>query len=176
VNVQEASDRFEIRNLIDEYASSIDDRSVDRLVAVFSKDARFFVTQVGSDDSLMSYDGSSEIADLMTLVSPFGHTLHMMFNHQVQISGDTANALTYCTANHLLGDPAEANLTMAIKYKDELTRTPDGWRISSRQVIRYWQEVHKLLDDSVENALGEALQAEDLKASLRQWAQLALTT
>ena len=30
MDVQEASDRFEIRNLIDEYASSIDDRSVER--------------------------------------------------------------------------------------------------------------------------------------------------
>lgn len=175
MNAQEVSDRLEIRNLIDEYASSIDDRRTDRLVAVFTEDADFFVTQAGSDESLMSYHGASELAEIMTLISPFGHTMHVMLNHQAKVAGDTATALTYCTANHLLGDPAEANLTMALKYKDDLTRTDDGWRIARRQVIRFWNEVHKLLDDSVEGALGAALEADDLKASLRQWSQLALS-
>jgi ketosteroid isomerase-like protein len=175
VDVQEVSDRLEIRNLIDEYASSLDDGSTDRLVGVFTDDAHFWVTQAGSDESLMSYDGSEEIAQIMTLISPFGHTMHVMLNHQVKVSGDTATSVTYCTANHLLGDPAEANLTMALKYRDEHRRTADGWRIARREVVRYWQEVHRLLDDRVEAALGGALQEEDLKASLRQWAQLALS-
>lgn len=175
MNKQEVSDLLEIRNLIDEYASSIDDRSTERLVAVFTDDAQFFVTQAGSDESFMSYNGSSEIGGIMTLISPFGETMHVMLNHQVKLCGDTATGLTYCTANHLLGEPAAANLTMALKYRDQFKRTADGWRIASRQVIRYWQEVHKLLDSSVEEALGEALAAEDLKASLRGWAQLALT-
>ena len=175
MDIQEASDRLEIRNLIDEYAGALDDGSTDRLVGVFTEDAHFFVTQAGSDESLMHYDGSSEIAEIMTLISPFGHTFHIMLNHQVKVSGDSATCLTYCTANHLIGEPAQANLEMYLKYKDDLRRTPEGWKISRRQVIRYWQEVHKLLDPSVEGALGEALQAEDLRPSLRQWAQLALT-
>jgi ketosteroid isomerase-like protein len=175
MDLQEASDRLEIRNLIDEYASSLDDRSVERLVAVFTDDAHFFVSPAGSDESLMAYDGADGIAEIMTLISPFGHTMHVMLNHQVKVTGDTASAFTYCTANHLLGDPPEANLTMALKYKDQLRRTPDGWRIATRQVMRYWQEVHRLLDTSVEEALGPALEAEDLKASLREWASLALS-
>src|SRR5690349_5156244 len=117
MDVQEASDRLEIRNLIDEYAGALDDGSVDRLVGVFTDDAHFFVSQAGSDDSLMSYDGSSEIAEIMTLISPFGHTFHIMLNHQVKISGDTATSLTYCSANHLIGDPPAANLEMYLKYK-----------------------------------------------------------
>jgi ketosteroid isomerase-like protein len=173
VDVQELSDRLEIRNLIDEYAGALDDGSTDRLVGVFTEDAHFFVTQAGSDEPLMHYDGSSEIAQIMTLISPFGHTFHIMLNNQIKVDGDTATSLTYCSANHLIGDE-EANLEMYLKYKDDLQRTPDGWKIARRQVIRYWQEVHKLLDPSVEDALGEALQAEDLKPSLKRWAQLAL--
>jgi ketosteroid isomerase-like protein len=174
MDVKEASDRLEIRNVIDEYAGALDDGSTDRLVGVFTEDAHFFVSQAGSDESLMSYDGSDEIAEIMTLISPFGHTFHIMLNHQARVSGDSATSLTYCTANHLIGDPPQANLEMYLKYKDDLTRTPEGWKIARRQVIRYWQEVHKLLDASVEEALGAALQEEDLKASLKRWAQLAL--
>jgi ketosteroid isomerase-like protein len=174
MDVQEISDRLEIRNLIDEYAGALDDGSVERLVGVFTEDAHFYVTQAGSDASLMSYDGAAEVAEIMTLISPFGHTMHVMLNHQSEVSGDTATSLTYCWANHLIGEPSEANLLMVLKYRDELVRTDAGWRIARRQVIRYWNEVHRLLDDRVEASLGEALQATDLRGSLRDWVQLAV--
>jgi ketosteroid isomerase-like protein len=174
VDPREASDRWEIRNAIDEYASALDDRDVARLVDVFTDDAYFFVSPAGSDESLVSYSGPSGIAEVMELLSGFGETFHVMLNHQASVAGDTATSLTYCSANHLIGDPPQVNLEMHLKYKDELKRTSDGWKIARRQVIRYWQEVHKLLDASVEQALGEALQAEDIGAAVREWAPLAL--
>jgi ketosteroid isomerase-like protein len=175
MDAQEASDRIEIRYVIDEYASALDDRNIERLVDVFTGDAHFFVSPAGSDESLMSYDGPAGMAEIMTLLSPFGHTFHIMLNHQSQVSGDTATAVTYCSANHLIGDPPEANLEMYLKYRDDLQRTTNGWKVGRRQVIRYWQEVHRLLDSSVEEALGDALAEEDLRPSLKRWAALALS-
>jgi ketosteroid isomerase-like protein len=174
VDSREASDRWEIRNAIDEYASALDDRDVARLVDVFTDDAYFFVSPAGSDETLVSYSGPSGVAEVMELLSGFGETFHVMLNHQASVAGDTATSLTYCSANHLIGDPPQVNLEMHLKYRDELKRTSEGWKIARRQVVRYWQEVHKLLDTSVEEALGEALQAEDIGAAVRKWAPLAL--
>jgi ketosteroid isomerase-like protein len=174
MDTQQIGDRLEIRDLVDEYAAALDARSVERLVGVFTADARFDVTQHGSDTVLAVYEASEEIAQIMTLISPFATTMHQMLNHQVRLEGDVASGVTYCSANHLVGDPPSANLEMLIIYRDRYRRTVDGWRIAHRRVVRLWNELHPLVDESLERELGEALQRPDLEAALAEWAQRAL--
>jgi hypothetical protein len=175
MDAQEIGDRLEIRDLVDTYAAALDERSVERLVGVFAGDARFDVTQHGSDAVLAVYEGSAQIAQIMTLISPFATTMHQMLNHQVRLESDVATGVTYCSANHLVGEPPRANLQMLIIYRDAYRRSADGWRIAHRRVVRLWNELHPLVGESIERELGEALQRPDLEAALAEWAHRALT-
>ena len=66
---------------------------------------------------------------------------HLVGNHQVTVDGDSATHRCYLQAQHVrhaaVGGP---NYIIGGRYEDQLSRTPDGWRIAHRTLAVMWKE------------------------------------
>jgi len=57
----------------------------------------------------------------------------------VEFEGATARAEIYCIASHIYdGEDGEYKQDWGIRYLDSLIETPEGWRITRRELIREW--------------------------------------
>jgi ketosteroid isomerase-like protein len=146
VTVQELTDRLELRALVDAYASALDRRDIDAFVALFTADAHLGIYEPGVEIPASRFDGTAELASLMSMLEVYGETMHVMANHTVTFDGEQANGEVYCLAHHLT-DGATRNLAMTIRYRDRYERTQDGWRIAHRRIIRYWNERRPVLSE-----------------------------
>ncbi|OBB17670.1 hypothetical protein A5761_09960 [Mycolicibacterium setense] len=134
--------RVELRALIDEYALASDSQDIERFGSLFTEDAEFVttppgqaekVTLVGRDQVKLSPGGNSL----------FEQTFHGVHNHIVDVQGDHATGITYCTARHLLRNKEDDSLEVIlapIRYHDNYVRTVDGWKISRRELEWTWIE------------------------------------
>jgi ketosteroid isomerase-like protein len=149
---QEISDRLELRGLVDEYARAIDLRDSNRLVGVFTDDGYFGVYAPDADEADASFQGSSELAALMGMLSSYGPTMHLMANHYVDVEADgqTATGTVYALARHIVQrDGSTQNLQMTVRYEDRYQHTDQGWRIAHRRIIRDWNELLPVLDGHI---------------------------
>jgi ketosteroid isomerase-like protein len=147
------ADHCELKDLVDAYATAIDERDRALLVGIFTADAHLFVQEHGREEVLVAYDGSDQIAQLMDLLDGYGPTMHLMSNHRIQVDGDRATGVVYCLAHHLTeqDDGSTRNLVMAIRYFDRYARAGDGgqWKIAERKIVRYWDELRPIVEESV---------------------------
>ena len=66
-------------------------------------------------------------------------TAHMVANHRILVEGDKGSCECYLMAQHLRkGTPGGDLYMIAGRYRDEVARTPQGWRIASRVLTRVW--------------------------------------
>jgi SnoaL-like domain len=126
----EVADRLEIQHLIGQYADLIDSQRFDELDGLFTADAVVdFATFNGPVGHL------AEIKEFLGNSLPFfSRTQHMMGLPHITIDGDTAHARTSCN-NPMLSTARDGSTTVwliGLWYVDELARTPDGWRFTSR--------------------------------------------
>jgi ketosteroid isomerase-like protein len=130
-------DRMEITDLLNRYATALDDRDWTRLATCFTPDAVGLYGPV-----LGRRDGFAAIEQLCRgALEPLDSSHHMITNHEIEIDGDTARARCYLQAQHTKrGTPGGDNFVIAGAYIDELVRTADGWRIRQRELRVIWQE------------------------------------
>ena len=134
----------ELRRLLDEkeivdttiaYCWGIDTRQWDVLRdRVFLNDSTAFL---GSP-----LEGIGAITDrIQRALGMLDTSQHMVSNHQVTITGDTATSRCYFQAQHVRqaadGGP---NYIVAGIYADDFIRTPAGWRIQDRTLTVLWTE------------------------------------
>jgi ketosteroid isomerase-like protein len=145
------AERFELRDLVDAYATAIDERDTELLVSLFTPDANLFVVEDGREEELARYDGAAELARLMDRLDQYGPTMHVISNHRVRVDGASATGVAYCLAHHLAErDGATQDLVMAIRYFDRYARGEDDeWKIAERKIVRYWDELRPVLDERV---------------------------
>jgi ketosteroid isomerase-like protein len=146
------AERFELRDLVDAYATAIDERNTELLVSLFTPDANLFVVEDGRQEELARYDGAAELARLMDRLDQYGPTMHVISNHRVRVDGGSATGVAYCLAHHLAErDGATQDLVMAIRYFDRYARASEGeeWKIAERKIVRYWDELRPILDERV---------------------------
>jgi len=129
------SDREEIVQLINLYGFAMDTQRWDLFDRIFTED-------VYADYGPTSrWTGRAEFKrDFGAFHEVFDATQHVMTNHLVTVSGDTAAVHTYGSwrlIRHAAGDPPVWDGTGY--YDDQLVRTAEGWRIA-RRVCRvvYW--------------------------------------
>ncbi|MGI9616522.1 MAG: nuclear transport factor 2 family protein [Acidimicrobiales bacterium] len=115
------ADRVEIHELPGRYGDAIDDRNWDQLDRVFTQDAVFDLTGVGS----RVCTGLDDIKSFMESEAAHPKT-HMMTNIYADADGDGAQMRSRIVA--LLGKGRAGTAS----YYDQLVRTPDGWRIKHR--------------------------------------------
>ncbi len=128
---QHLQDLHDIGQVIIRYATSVDQRDMERYGSCFTDDV--LVTgfsagnQTGRDAWVTWVTGALE---------RFGGTHHQITNQEITVDGDTAHMRSYVQATHeLLSDEGHLLILYAI-YDDQLIRTSDGWQISRHELER----------------------------------------
>lgn len=75
-------------------------------------------------------------------LDPLDESQHMVTNHQVTLDGDRATCRCYLQAQHVRRGVSGGgvNFIVAGRYEDEMVRTPIGWRIRHRRLVRMWED------------------------------------
>lgn len=130
LDLQEISDRMEIRDLLVDYAYKLDEGDFDGLREVFTRDAKVDYTEPGG----IAGDVETIIAYLKRAMPKVWTTYqHMMGNTKLALDGDRAEAVTQCyNPGVMSSDRDPRTVFVGLWYVDKLVRTPDGWRISNR--------------------------------------------
>jgi hypothetical protein len=121
------TDRHAIIDILNQYATCLDARDWDGLDAVFHQDA------VGHYGVVIE-GRPAIVASIRGFLDGCGATQHLLGNHEVDIDGDHARCATKARVIHIgAGERAALTPYEAIGvYRDQLVRTPDGWRIMHR--------------------------------------------
>jgi hypothetical protein len=134
------ADRIALRNLVDSYAAGCDRRDIDLLRSCFVDGGTNTVHWLDRDATSMT--APKDLERIPTGLARYDKTFHFVGNHVVDLDGDAASGDAYCFAHHLTG---RNDFVMAIRYEDVYSRTPEGWRIATRDLRLLWtadQPVH----------------------------------
>lgn len=133
---QRIEDTLEIQAVLNKYATSLDTRDWQRLATCFTKDA------VGDYGLLGLQEGYAAIEELIKgVLTKLDVSQHFISNHEIELAGDTATSRCYLQAQHVRRNTKGGdNYLVAGLYLDSWVRTPDGWRISERQLKMTWFE------------------------------------
>lgn len=115
------ADRLEIHEIPGRYGDAIDDRDWTKLRTIFTADAVFDLTGVGSRELV----GIDDIVHFMEEEAAHPRT-HMMTNVYADANADGAELRFRIVA--LLGQ----GKTGTASYYDQVVKTPDGWRVKHR--------------------------------------------
>jgi ketosteroid isomerase-like protein len=131
------------------YARGVDRRDVDVFCSAFHPDATLTVVRGGRESSPMT--GHAHLARVIDRIARYDATHHMLgqSTYEVDPGGEHATGEVYCVASHLARtDSGATNQVMYIRYLDAYTRLDSAWRISARQVVVDWSEVHDVGSDA----------------------------
>ena len=126
-------DTLAVRDLVYGYARGVDRRDLELVRSCFTDDCAY-------EGSLASGRIADMLAALPAAMGRYRSTLHFMGEPTITIDGNRAQAVTPTVAYHVLREPAGALRIVAVRYEDALRRTPGGWRIASRRVVRLWED------------------------------------
>jgi ketosteroid isomerase-like protein len=128
-------DEAAIRDTLYAYGSALDYGDRDQFLGCFTPDADYFVTMRIEGAGAMEFHGYDELAGYFN-----GHThapaawhKHITTNPMVTIDGDTATATSYFLRVDAGGEAGPAIVLASGRYKDDLVRDQDRWRIRSRR-------------------------------------------
>jgi 3-phenylpropionate/cinnamic acid dioxygenase small subunit len=126
------SDRHAIIDVLNAYATALDARDWDGLEAVFHEHA------VGHYGTVLE-GRSAIVGSIRGFLDGCGATQHLLGNHRIDIDGDRAQCATKARVIHIgAGERATLTPYEAIGvYRDQLVRTPEGWRIMHRHFDVY---------------------------------------
>jgi 3-phenylpropionate/cinnamic acid dioxygenase small subunit len=126
------ADRLAISDVLIRYATALDTRNWDLFRTCFTDDCVCDYDPVGPREGYADFEALAR-----GYVEPLAATQHLVTNHVIEISGDTATARSYAHAMHVSATGAQ--FVIAGAYEDELVRTSDGWRIRHRKFpISWW--------------------------------------
>lgn len=135
-SVEYLADHHAVTQLAKIYALGVDMHDLELLNSAFAADA-FIDGSAGAmpaDEYLKKiYDGTGGYAS----------TQHNITNQYVTLSGDDAVVWSYAVAYHWAGPDTPSDrgdLRVGVQYRDKCRRSPQGWVIVSRQVVRLWTD------------------------------------
>jgi hypothetical protein len=133
----ELDDRREIVEVSNQYFFALDSRRPELMAPVFTSTATY---EFASDDDR---NGRQPIGSFLGTwldgMECFAHSSHSMSNVHVVVDGDRAKSEIYAVV-HLVDRHTEPGqvIIRGIHYRDQLLRTPDGWKIDSRRHRLLW--------------------------------------
>jgi uncharacterized protein (TIGR02246 family) len=121
------SDVEAIRRLTHEYSRAVDSSRLEDVVALFTADAEWDVTDFGME----VVRGAEAIrAFYAGLIENTTHRCHLALNHIIDVDGDTASATVYV---HAFVITTEGSRDESLGYySDDYVRTPEGWKFQRR--------------------------------------------
>ncbi len=135
-------DRLDLCEIPGRYGDSIDDRNWDQLRTIFTEDAVFDLTGVGSRRLV----GIEEIVSFMEEEAAHPRT-HMMTNIYSNATDDGVELRFRIVA--LLGQ----GKTGTASYYDQVVKTSDGWRVKHRETTLRRRDKREAKVDSDGTAL-----------------------
>jgi len=135
VTPDDVGDRLAIADLVNAYAQRVDNRDPAGVAALFTDDGVLTIrAKVGEATPTGVRRGREEIAQAIAAMD-YRVTCHMVGNHLAVIDGDQATAETRGIAHHVVGPPGDdVDRVWYLRYLDTYRRTPDGWRIATRDL------------------------------------------
>jgi len=134
--VRELWDRQLISRVAHTYARGVDRRDWELVRSCFAEEAHV-------EGTTASGPVDAYLADLRPAVERFVTTMHVMANQLIDVDGDRGHSETYAVAFHWAAEPAgtphPANLTVGVRYHDDLVRRGDRWVITRRVVSGDWR-------------------------------------
>jgi uncharacterized protein (TIGR02246 family) len=128
---QELQDRVDIAQVMIRYATSVDQRDLERYATCFTDDV--VVTGFGGIDFT---DRDTYVAWVAEALSRFSRTHHQITNQEIVIDGDTAHMRSHVQATHVLADDEDTLLILWGVYDDQLERNEQGWQITQHHLQR----------------------------------------
>jgi ketosteroid isomerase-like protein len=133
--LQAVQDRLDITDVLYRYASTIDQFDHEGLRATFDDD---IVAQYGNAQPLVGADAVA--AWIAEMIAPVVWQHHFLSVYHVDIDGDEAKALVYHTSHQLFEEDPDSAKVLVGRYRNELRRTEDGWKISKLELELLWAE------------------------------------
>lgn len=138
---QHSTARIALRALVDEYALASDTADLERFGSLFTDDGEFVTSAPGSAEPV-TLRGREQVKFGPSGNQMFEQTFHAVHNHIVDVDGDRAKGIAYCTARHLLrnADGSLEVILAPIRYIDDYALTADGWKFARRELEWTWLE------------------------------------
>lgn len=136
-----ASDEIEIRGLMDRYFAAVDGRDPELLRACFTEDAEFVALAGPDGNGGRPHRGIDAVVATLEGTRSYAASCHVTGNIVIEIDGDSAIADTFGVAFVVpsgLPEPGQV-ITRGLRYRDDLVRRADGWRILRRVHSPLWQ-------------------------------------
>jgi 3-phenylpropionate/cinnamic acid dioxygenase small subunit len=132
-------DRAEISDVQLRYATGLDSRDWPLFRSCFADEIETdFSSVFGGEPRKVSADRWTEAA--RRSVGGLQATQHMITNHVITVTGDSATCIAYVQARHYLpNDKGEDTQTMFGYYTNRFVRTPAGWKIRACKLTLSWQ-------------------------------------
>ncbi len=123
-------DQARIENVLKRYATALDSRNWQGLDDVFIEDATAHFQGMGH------FNGRAAIVELISsALSATAATQHLLANIVIELDGNEARSKCYLQALHTGKGSFEGKaMTVWGEYRDQLRRTPAGWRIAHREL------------------------------------------
>ena len=125
-------DWVDVADVLARYGQALDDKDWAMLSSCFVPDATFDYAGSGKYDSYADFE---ELA--RATMGRYSSTQHLVGSMRITIDGDIGQARCYAQAAHVTDGNGDMRIT-GTSYYDDLRRTPDGWRIVSRRMVRLW--------------------------------------
>ena len=133
--LQAVQDRIDITDVLYRYASTIDQFDLDGLRGTLADD---ITAQYGNAGSLAG--GDAVAAWIAEAIAPVIWQHHLLSVYHVEVDGDDAKALVYHTSHQLFEDDPDSAKVLVGRYRNELRRELDGWKISKLVLELLWAE------------------------------------
>jgi uncharacterized protein (TIGR02246 family) len=141
--VTDFADSWEIRQLVERYASAADRGDGETVASLFTEDGEFVMWLDPDTDDLSSHrQGHAEIAMSIDRIRDYSHTHHTVGSHYAHIDGDSARGETRCEAHHLIGAPPNVkDYVMFAYYLDDYVKHDGRWLFRRRELRVNWISV-----------------------------------
>ena len=128
---QHLQDLHDVGQVIIKYATSVDQRDMDRYGSCFASDVVVTGFSAGATEGR---DAWVQFVD--QALQNFKGTHHQITNQEITVDGDTAHMRSYVQATHQLARDDEHLLILYAIYDDRLVRTADGWEFTHHHLER----------------------------------------
>jgi hypothetical protein len=139
--LEDLANRIAIQDLLTTYCTAIDSKDFEKLNEVFTADAHIDYTSAGG----VKGDYPQVKEWLKKALGLFPMTQHLVTNFEIRIQGDRATSRCAFYNPMALPESSEENAELRMLYfggyyNDELTLTPNGWRIHQRIEDTAWKD------------------------------------
>jgi uncharacterized protein (TIGR02246 family) len=157
--VTDIADGWEIRQLVERYASAADRGDGETVGNLFTEDGEFVMwLDPDSMDPTSHRRGRTQIAAAIDRIRDYSHTHHTIGSHIATVTGDRATGEVRCEAHHLVGAPPKIrDHVLFAYYLDEYVRHDGRWLFSRRELRVNWISIlpvenRTLIDPGLDNA------------------------